>query len=53
LESCRLDLREAVNRSEWGLFTLLKVDMMIVCRVVVQKLLSLALAENIKYSGGI
>ena len=48
MESCGLDLGEAVNRSEWGLLTLLKVDMMIVCRVVVQKFVGLALAENIE-----
>jgi len=48
LESHGLNLGEAVNRSEWGLLTLLKVDMMIICRVVVQKFVGLALAENIK-----
>jgi len=48
LESRRLDLGEAVNRSEWGLLTLLKVDMVIVCRVVVWKFIGLALAKNIK-----
>jgi len=48
LESHGLDLGEAVNRSEWGLLTLLKIDMVIVCGVMVQKFISLALAENVK-----
>ena len=48
MESHGLNLREAVNRSEWGLLTLVKFDMVIVCGVVVQKFISLALAENIK-----
>jgi len=48
LESRGLDLREAVNRSEWGLLTLLEIDMVIVCGVVVWKFISLALAENIE-----
>jgi len=48
LESCRLDLGEAVNRSEWGLLTLLKIDMVIICGVVVWKFIGLALAENIE-----
>jgi len=48
LESHGLILGEAVNRSEWGLLTLLKIDMVIVCGVMVQKFISLALAENVK-----
>jgi len=48
LESHGLDLGEAVNRSEWGLLTLLKIDMVIVCRVMVRKFIGLALAENIE-----
>ena len=48
MESCRLDLGEAVNRSEWGLLTLLEIYMVIVCRVVVGKFVGLALAKNVK-----
>ena len=48
MESHGLDFREAVNRSEWGLLTLLKIDMVIICRIVFWKFVSLALAKNIK-----
>jgi len=48
LESRGLNLGEAVNRSEWGLLTLLEIDMVIVCGVVVWKFIGLALAENVE-----
>jgi len=40
--------RNIIDRSKQRLLTILKIDVMIVCRVVIQKLVGFALAKHVK-----
>jgi len=48
LENRRLYFREVINRPKWGLLTLLEIDVMIVCQVMIWELVSFALAKDVK-----
>jgi len=48
LESCGLYFREVIDRSEQQLLTILKINVMVICQVVIQKLVGFALAKHVK-----